>query len=245
MTRSTSPQTNVLPHDLVVELTQKRLKHRKLFESKKTNKQIGVTVKIRVGFGFVAMACIILWFVAASLPVEANNTLNGSDVTAYLPNIPALEVAFQANLSQVIGQNYSGYIAEMAQNPAAWDPSTSGTIDYPYPPCQDQLWIVDYLGNPYPCGAKCTFLNDFARMVAVPYMSGLLRFYEKYPDQNVMESSPISVNANQGYYGWFISDVAGLHTVWFTVEDFYGQVTRSNDVKFRVVIENCSPMANC
>ncbi len=199
---------------------------------------------MRIRVGFAAIACIILWFIAASLLVEAYNSLNESDVTAHLPDIPVLEGAFQANLSQVIGQNYSGYLSETTQNPASWDPATSGTIDYPYPPYQNQLWIVDYLGNPYPHGAKCTFLNDFARMVAVPRTDGLLRFYERYPDQNVVGSSPIPVYANMGYYGWFISDVAGLHTIWFTVEDFYGQVTRSNDVVFRAVIENCSPMVN-
>lgn len=201
-------------------------------------------VKVREKIRIVAVACLIWWFIAASFLAEASN-INASDGTALLPNISALEGAPQANLSQVLGQNYSGYIAEIPQNPASEDASASGTVDYRHPPNQDQLWIVDYLGNPYPCSAKCVFSNDLAEMVAIPRISGLLKLYEKYPDQNVKESPPFPVYANMGYYRWFIGDIAGLHTLWFTIEDFYGRVTRSNDVIFHVMIENCSPIANC
>ncbi len=196
--------------------------------------------KIRVA----AAACLIWSFIAASFLAEASN-VNASGDIALLPDISALEGAPQSNLSQVLGQNYSGYIAEIPQNPSSEDAFASGTADYRHPPHQDQLWIVDYLGNPYPCGEKCVFSNDLAEMVAIPCTSGLLKLYEKYPDQNVVESPPFPVYANMGYYRWFIGDVAGLHTLWFTIEDFYGQVTRSNDVIFHVMIENCSPIANC
>jgi len=220
-----------------------RKKNQKLFESKKTYTEMGARVKI--GIRFVAVASVIWWFIIVSHPIQAYNTTNESDETALPPNIPALASTFQANFSQEIGQNYSGYIAETPQNPAEGGAITSGTIGYTHPPYQSQLWIVDYRGEPYPCGAKCVFLNDAARMVAVPCTSGFLKFYEKYPDQNVVQSLPFPVDANIGYNSWFFGDVEGLHTLWFTIEDYYGQVARSNDVTFRVLIENCSPMSNC
>ena len=65
-------------------------------------------VKVREKIRIVAVACLIWWFIAASLLAEASN-INASDNTALLPNISALEGAPQANLSKALGQNYSGY----------------------------------------------------------------------------------------------------------------------------------------
>ncbi len=201
--------------------------------------------RVKIGIKFVAVASVIWLVIIASLPVQAYNAINESGKTAIPPEVPALASAFQANVSQVIGQSISGYIVETPQNPAEGGAITSGTVGYMHPPYQSQLWIVDLRGEPYPCGAKCVFLNDAARMVALPCTSGLLQFHERYPDQNVVRSPPFPVDANMGYNWWFFGDVEGLHTLWFTIEDYYGQVVRSNDVAFRVLIENCSPTPNC
>ena len=189
------------------------------------------------------MICLVCWLTIAGLPAAGYNSLNESAEAAIPLNIPALQ-SLQVNLSQ-IGLNYSNYIGNVPHNLTNNETSIAGSVDYSYPNCQNTLRIVDYWGNYYPCDAKCVFLHDVARMIVAPCHSGLIKLYEKNPDGNVVESRYIPVSADRRYNWWFIGDIEGLHTLWFTMEDRYGQVSRSNDVTFQVILENCPGIANC
>jgi hypothetical protein len=185
--------------------------------------------KLSTRTNFVAVVCLACWLIIAGFPVAGYNSLNESAEAALPLNISALET-LQANLSQ-IGLNYSNYMDNMSNN----------LINH----CQNSLKIVDYWGNYYPCNAKCVFLHDAARMIVAPCNGGFIRLYEKNPDGNIVESRYIPVSSNRRYNWWFIGDIEGLHILWYTIENRYGQVSRSNDVTFQVVLENCPGIANC
>lgn len=177
----------------------------------------------------VAMVYVACWLIFAGFPASGYNSLNESAEAALPLSSPASE-SLQANLSQ-IGLNYSDYTDKISFN-------FSNN-------CNNQLNIVDYWGNYYPCNAKCVFLHDTARMVLAPSKSGLIKLYEKNPDGNVIESNYIPVFADRIYNWWFIGDIEGLHTLWFKIVDLTFHVSRSNDVTFQVILENCSPIASC
>lgn len=48
----------------------------------------------------------------------------------------------------------------------------------------------------------------------------------------------------QKYNWWFIGDSEGLHALWFTIKDPSGQVSQSNEVTYRVLLEDCTEIAN-
>jgi hypothetical protein len=177
----------------------------------------------------VAVVCLACWLIIAGFPAAGYNSLNESAEAALPLNIPALE-SLQVNLSQ-IGLNYSNYIDKTPLN------LTNN--------CQSTLLIVDYWGNYYPCNAKCVFLHDLARMIVAPCKSGFIKLYERNPDGGVVESRYIPVLSNKRYNWWFIGDIQGLHTLWYTIDNGYGKVSRSNDVTFQVILENCPGIANC
>ncbi len=191
---------------------------------------------------FVAVVCLACWLMIAGFPVAGYNSLNESAEAALSLNIPALE-SLQVNLSP-LGLNYTDYIDKMPHNLTNNDTSTAGSVSYSHINCPSQLRIVDYWGNYYSCNAKCVFLHDMARTIISP-CSGFLKLHERYPDSHEVESNYIPVFANKIYNWWFIGDIEGLHTLWFTIEDRYGQISRSNDVTFQVILENCPNIANC
>jgi hypothetical protein len=193
---------------------------------------------------FIAAVCLACWLIIAGFPVAGYNSLNESAEAALPLNIPALE-SLQVNLSQGNGLNYGDYIDEMPHNLTNNETSMRGSVDYSQPNCQSQLRIVDYWGNSYSCNAKCVFLHDVARTIVAPYNGGFLKLYERNPDGNVVGSRYIPVSANKRYNWWFIGDIEGLHTLWFTIQDRYGQISRSNDVTFQVILENCPDISNC
>jgi hypothetical protein len=196
---------------------------------------------MRIKFKLVSAICIACWFFLAGFPVDGYNSLNGSAETSLPLDIYSSE-SIEVDLSQGIEQNYS---SNMSQNLTDMDMNASDSVDYSRVNCQGQLWIVDYWGNHYPCNAKCVFLNDIAKMIIVPCKTGFLKLFEKYPDRNVVESRNIPVYANKKYSWWFVGDTEGQHELWFTLKDLRGSVSRSDSATFRVIVENCSPIANC
>jgi len=197
--------------------------------------------KMRIKFKLVSAICIACWFFLAGFPVNGYNSFNESAETSLALDIYSSENEF--DLSQGIEQNYS---SDMSLNLTNMDMNASDSVDYSRANCQGQLWIVDYWGKHYPCNAKCVFLNDMARMIITPCKNGFLKLYEKYPtDQNVVESRYIPVRANKKYNWWFVGDTEGQHELWFTLKDLRGSVSRSDSATFRVIVENCSPIANC
>lgn len=199
-------------------------------------------LSIRTNF-VTATVCLALWLIIAGFPVAGYNSLNESAEAALPLNIPALE-SLQVNLSQ-LGLNYTEYVDKMPHNLANNNSSMLGSVGYSYANCPSRLRIVDYWGNSYPCNAKCVFLHDMARTIVSPCSRGFLKLHERYPDNHEVESSYIPVFANSKYDWWFIGDIEGIHTLWFTIEDRYGQISRSNDVTFQVILENCPNIANC
>ena len=194
---------------------------------------------------FVATICLACWVISMGFPVAGYNSLNESAESALPLNIPALD-SLQANLSQGGGLNYSDYIDEMTHYLTNNETSMSSSVNHSCTNCKNNLRIVDYWGNYYSCNAKCVFLHDVARMIVVPRTNGCLKLYEKNPDGYVVGSRNIPVSAHERYNWWFIGDIEGLHTLWFTLVDRYGQVSRSNDVTFQVILENCCPnISNC
>lgn len=191
----------------------------------------------------VAALCVACWLIIAGLPAVGYNSLNESAETALSLSVPASE-GVPADIGQEVGENYSANLEKISQGSVDNETSAQDSVDSHYN-CNGQLWIVDYWGHRYPCNGKCLFLNDIVRMIVIPCKSGLLKLYEENPDHNVAESRYIRVPANKRYNWYFIGDTEGLHTLWFTVKDRFGQISRSNNATFRVIIENCSPIANC
>lgn len=171
------------------------------------------------------------------------NSLNDSADASIPLNIPTLE-SFQVNLSQP-ELNYTDYIDKIPYNSTNNETSMPVSIGYSRNSCPSQLRIVDYWGNYYSCNAKCVFLHDMARTIVSPCSRGYLKLHERYPDSHEVESRYIPVYGNSKYNWWFIGDIEGLHTLWFTIEDRYGQISRSNDVTFEVILENCPNIENC
>lgn len=180
---------------------------------------------MRMRTSFVAAVCLACWLIISVFPVSGYNSLNESADAALTLNIPALE---------------SDQVDEMPNNLT----NTSSVVDL-NTNCPSRLWIVDYWGRRYSCDAKCVFLHDMARMIAAPCKSGLLKLHEEYKDGTVVESRYIPVSANKRYNWWFIGDIEGLHTLWFTINDRRGQVSKSNNVTYQVILENCPGIANC
>ena len=201
---------------------------------------------MRMRINFVAAICLACWLILAGFPVSGYNSLNESAEAALPLNILALE-SDQVNSSQENLQNYSDVADEMPYNLTNITAPVSSSVDYSNSgtQCQNHLWIVDYWGNHYTCNAKCVLLHDTAKMVIAPCKTGSLKLYEKNPDGNVVESRYIRVPANKRYNWWFIGDTEGLHTLWYTIKDRYGQVSQSNNVTYQVILENCPGIANC
>ena len=180
---------------------------------------------MRIRTNFVAAVCLACWLIIACFPVSGYNSLNESAEAALPLNIPALE---------------SDQVEEMPDNltnmSSVFDSSAN---------CLNRLWIVDYWGKRYPNDSKYVFSNDVVRMIVAPCKRGLLKLYEEYPEGNVVESRYIPVSANRRYNWWFIGDTEGLHTMWFTIKDRYGQVSESNNVTYQVISEDCPGIANC
>lgn len=190
----------------------------------------------------VAALCMACWFIIVGLPAAGYNSLNESSETAFSLSI-STSGDVQADIGQEVGDNYSAYLENISQDSIGNITSAQDFADL-RSNCNSQLWIVDYWGKRYPCNGKCVFLNDIVRMIVIPCKRGLLKLYEENPDHNVVESHYIPVSANKKYNWYFIGDTEGLHTLWFTVKDRWG-TSRSNNATFRVMIENCSPIANC
>lgn len=190
----------------------------------------------------IAAICIACWFAIAVFPVAGYNSINVSSETDLSLNISEPD-NIQAYPEQEICQNCSDNISVLSQN--LTNISLSDTVDYSHYSCQSHLWVVDYWGNHYPCNSRCIFLKDMAKMIISPCKTGYLKLYEKYPDQNIAQSRYIPVYANKRYSWWFVGDIEGVHTLWFTLTDLRRQVLRSNDATFRVIVDNCSPTANC
>jgi hypothetical protein len=181
---------------------------------------------MRMRTNFVAAVCLACWLFIASFPVSGYNSLNESSEAALLLNISALE---------------SGQVDEMPENL-----TDMGSVDDSSINCVNRLSIVDYWGNRYSCNAKCVFLHDVSRMIIAPCKRGLLKLYEEYPDNTVLQSGYIPVSANRRYNWWFIGDIEEKHTMWFEIYDRYGNlVSESNRVEYMVVPENCPGIENC
>ena len=201
---------------------------------------------MRIRTNFVAAVCLACWLIIAEFPVSGYNSLSES---AKLPSIEysSLE-SDRIGLVQEDLQNYSDMVDEMPDNLTNTTLPISSSVDYSNTntECQNHLWIVDYWGNRYPCNAKCVFLHDIAKMIIAPCKTGSLKLYEKNPDGNLVESGYTRVPANKWYNWWFIGDTEGQqHTLWFTIKDRYGQVSRSNNVTYQVILENCPGISNC
>ncbi len=191
----------------------------------------------------VAALCIACCFIIAGLPAAGYNSFNESAENAFSLSIPASEDV-QAELGQEVGENWSIYFEKILPGSIDNETSSSDSVDASRYRI-DQLQIVDYWGHLYPCNGKCVFLHDVARMIAIPSKRGLLKVYERNPDNSTVGSRYIPVSANRKYNMYFIGDSIDLHTLWFTVTDRFGGSTRSNNVTFKVMINNCSPIANC
>ena len=195
---------------------------------------------MRIKFRLISAICIACWIFFAGFPVNGYSSFNESAEPSLALDIYSSEN--EVDLSQGIEQDYS---SDMSENLTNMDINASDSLDYSRNNCQSRLWIVNYWGKHYPCNAKCVFMNDIARMIITPCKNGYLKLYEKYPDQNVVESRYIPVRANKKYNWWFIGDTGGEHELWFTLKDLRGSVSRSDSATFRVIVENCSPIANC
>ncbi|RQW78249.1 MAG: hypothetical protein EHM14_12495 [Methanothrix sp.] len=191
----------------------------------------------------VAAVGIACWLILAGFPAAGYNSLNGSSEDILSLNVAASE-GIHAGLAQEIGDNYSAYLEKISSD-SAGNETLAGDVADSAAICNGQLWIVDYWGNRHPCDGKCVFMDDIVRMIVIPCKRGLLKLYERNPDGNVIESRYIPVSANRRYSWYFVGDTEGLHDLWFTLTDRYRQVSQSNQVTFRVMIENCSPIANC
>jgi hypothetical protein len=192
----------------------------------------------------VAALCMACLLIIAGLPAFGYNSLNETAEAALSLSIPAKD-GVQTDLDAELGDNYSAYLENIPQDSIENDTSIQDAVDSRRP-CENQLWIVDYWGHHYPCNGKCVFVNDVVRMIVIPCKRGILKLHEEYiEDGNFVESRPMPVSANKKYNWYFIGDMEGTHRLWFTLTDRLGQVSQSNEVRFKVLIENCSPVANC
>jgi hypothetical protein len=199
---------------------------------------------MRLESRLITALCIISWIVIAAFPAEGYNSINESAEIA-IPLNSAVSESSNVGFGQVIELNNSTSFWEESQNLTSLDRSEADSINISRPNCQSNLRIVDYWGNRYSCNAKCVFLRDVARMTVIPCKRGYIKLYEEYPDKNVVTSRSIPVYANRRYNWWFVGDVVGLHTLWFTIGDRYGQASRSNNVTFEVIEQNCGRIENC
>jgi hypothetical protein len=191
----------------------------------------------------VAAVCVVCWLILAGFPAAGYNSLNETSENILSLNTAASE-GIQAGLGQEIGDNYSAYLEKISSD-SAGNETLAGDIEDSSSACSSRLLIVDYWGRPHSDNEKCVFIDDIVRMVVIPCKRGLLKLYERNPDGTEFQSRYIPVSANKRYSWYFIGEPEGLHTLWFTLTDRYRQVSQSNQVTFKVMIENCSPIANC
>jgi hypothetical protein len=191
----------------------------------------------------IAALGITCWLILAGFPAAGYNSLNESSENILSLNVAASEGA-QAGLDLETGDNLDAYFEKISGN-ITGNETFAEDIEDSTSICNGQLWIVDYWGNRHSCDGKCVFMDDIVRMIVIPCKRGLLKLYERNPDGNVVQSHYIPVSSNRIYSWYFIGDTEGLHDLWFTLTDRYRQVSQSNQVTFKVMIENCSPIANC
>jgi hypothetical protein len=185
----------------------------------------------------------ICWLILAGFPAVGYNSLNESSENILSLNAAASE-GIQAGLGQGTGDNFDAYFEKISGN-LTGNETFAGDIEDSSTVCSSQLLIVNYWGRPHSDNEKCVFVDDIVRMVVIPCKRGLLKLFERNPDGAEFQSYYIPVSANKRYSWYFIGDRDGLHTLWFTLTDRYRQVSQSNQVSFKVMIENCSPIANC